>query len=266
MRPARWRTAVSSSVAASGTRTKCTARRACQAPSAIVQPAMWNSGNMHTTPPPPADVVAPTNVRSQLVRCESTTPLGRPVLPLVKKMTCGSRSSTPQSPTGPSGSPDRRGVEPGRERHAQRRRELGARVGVRRAGQHERRLGVLADRSDLGRATSGRSGARTRRRAWRAPRTRAPPRARCRPTTAPGRPVPRPGRRAARAIRLAAASISPNVSARSSSVAASASGVTTAALRRISLTRSIGRASRGARSGRPPTCLSTIVVSRVLVS
>ena len=29
------------------------------------------------------------------MRCESTTPFGRPVLPLVKKMTCGSRSSRP---------------------------------------------------------------------------------------------------------------------------------------------------------------------------
>ncbi len=55
---------------------------------------MWNSGNMQTVPPPPVVVVAPGYVRSQFVRWESTTPFGRPVLPLVKKMTCASRSST----------------------------------------------------------------------------------------------------------------------------------------------------------------------------
>ncbi len=91
---ARCRSVVRNRVSASGVRTKCTGRRPCHAPSAIVQPAMWNSGNMQTVPAPPAVVVAPTYVRSQLARCDSTTPFGRPVLPLVKKMTCGSRSSS----------------------------------------------------------------------------------------------------------------------------------------------------------------------------
>ena len=64
---------------------------------------MWNSGNGHTIGPAgsswPRDAV-----RRKLARCESTTPLGRPVLPLVKKMTCGSVSTSAGSSTGVSSS------------------------------------------------------------------------------------------------------------------------------------------------------------------
>ena len=100
---------------------------------------------MQTVPPPPALVVAPTNVRNQFARCDNTTPLGRPVLPLVKKMTCGSCSS--------------RSVEAcrtrvalgdgGRERNAGRACELGARVGVGRPGEQQRRSRILRDRDEL---------------------------------------------------------------------------------------------------------------------
>ena len=57
------------------------------------QPAMWNWGNMHTIGPPLGHMVLLPITRSIEARCESSTPLGRPDDPLVKKMTCGSFSS-----------------------------------------------------------------------------------------------------------------------------------------------------------------------------
>ena len=45
----------------------------------------------------------PWKPRSQFARCESTTPLGRPVLPLVKKSTCGSDSRSSGVSTSASG-------------------------------------------------------------------------------------------------------------------------------------------------------------------
>ena len=54
---------------------------ACQAPSAIVQPAMWNSGNMHTVPPPPGRR-GRAGIRAQPVRAvrqhDALRPAGAP--------------------------------------------------------------------------------------------------------------------------------------------------------------------------------------------
>ena len=60
---------------------------------------MWNSGNMHTLAPRGSNC-APGCVRSTLTRWESTAPFGRPVLPDVKKMTCGSSSPIASSARG----------------------------------------------------------------------------------------------------------------------------------------------------------------------
>ena len=73
------------------TRPGAPAHRSCHAFRVIDQPAMWNSGNMHTVPPA-SSARRFGNDRRKLVRCDSTTPFERPVLPLVKKMTCVSRS------------------------------------------------------------------------------------------------------------------------------------------------------------------------------
>ena len=80
------RSAVPRSVGASGVVAKCTGHRVCHALTVIDHPDMWKSGNMHTVPPE-WSLRFPWNERSQLARFESTTPFGRPVLPLVKKTT-----------------------------------------------------------------------------------------------------------------------------------------------------------------------------------
>ena len=123
-------------------------------------------------------------VRSQFVRCDSTTPFGRPVLPLVKKMTCGSRSSRPATAGGvaaPRSTRSRCGIpvssassiatsecEVPAEQQT-RPRVLGDRPHL---ADGRARVQRREDRTDLGQR--GEHGNRFERR--------------CRPTTAPGRP------------------------------------------------------------------------------
>ena len=95
-RVARYRSMASQMLAASAG-TNITGARACHCWSAIVQPAMWKRGNGQTIGPL-GSKMPPGWVRRKLRRWVSTTPLGRPVLPLVKKMTWGSSSSRADSP------------------------------------------------------------------------------------------------------------------------------------------------------------------------
>ena len=57
------------------------------------QPAIWNCGNMHTTGPD-GHMEASPRMRKRDARWDSSTPLGRPDDPLVKKMTWAASSST----------------------------------------------------------------------------------------------------------------------------------------------------------------------------
>ena len=217
-----------SSVAASGTRTKWIGRRPCQAPSAIVQPAMWNSGNMQTVPPPPGVVVAPT-IRAQPVRAvrehDALRPPGAPAreeddvrIALVELGVPGRRLRCR------SGCPARNGMSPS----SRRARRAGARASGRREEQPRR--GRTRRRAATS-STDARafSGAKTAPSFASAPRTPGPPRVRCRPTTAPGRRARSRCPRSPLATRFAVACrSSPNVIASSSSVAAIASGATCA--------------------------------------
>ena len=133
---------VRSRVSASGLRTKCTGRRPCQAPSAIVQPAMWNSGNMHTVPGA-ARGRRRADVRAQPVRAvrqhDALRPPGAPAreeddvrIALVEVGRSGASAA------------------PSRESRAQngmstRAASSAADVGVRRAAQQEPRPRVLGD-------------------------------------------------------------------------------------------------------------------------
>ena len=60
--------------------------RACHCWRAIVHPAIWNSGNGQIMGPRGSNS-PPGWLRRKFTRWEITDPLGRPVLPLVKKMT-----------------------------------------------------------------------------------------------------------------------------------------------------------------------------------
>ena len=90
-----------SSASGVGVRTRTISPRVCQAASASVKAAMWKNGNMQTRRSG-SSRNTPWKLRSQLARCESTTPLGRPVLPLVKNSTCGSLSRRAGSTTSSS--------------------------------------------------------------------------------------------------------------------------------------------------------------------
>ncbi len=68
---------------------------------------MWKSGNMQTVRSG-SSRKTPWKPRSQLARWDRTTPFGRPVLPLVKKITWGSVSRRPGSSIGALGSSRRR--------------------------------------------------------------------------------------------------------------------------------------------------------------
>ena len=90
-RPRHRRRAASS---ASGSRTRWIGRRACQHPARATSPPCGTAGTCRRCPPSRLGARGCGKLRRQFARCESTTPLGAPVLPLVKKMTCGSRSSS----------------------------------------------------------------------------------------------------------------------------------------------------------------------------
>ncbi len=90
-RSTRWSLRAPLNVSASVRSTNTTPARACHCWRAIVQPAMWNRGYGHSAAPRGSSC-EPGWERSTLVRCDSTAAFGRPVLPLVKKATCGSIS------------------------------------------------------------------------------------------------------------------------------------------------------------------------------
>ena len=89
-----------------------------------LRPAMWNigaaemitglsAGGVGIGTPCSASVIAaaaPLSIDASrkwmLLRCDSITPLGRPVVPLVKRMTNGSSSSSATSGNGASGAYD----------------------------------------------------------------------------------------------------------------------------------------------------------------
>ena len=155
-------------------------------------------------------VVAPGYVRSQFARCDSTTPFGRPVLPLVKKMTCGSRSSssrTRPARVGGTAIGDRGRANGIADAVGELGRGVAVRRGRRAAAGRARTRRPVAPR----RPTRARSAARRPRRAWRARRTPGAPRARCRPTTGPDRRARCRVPARPLATWFAAASSSPNV-------------------------------------------------------
>ena len=184
---------------------------------------------MHTVPAPPAVVVAPTYVRNQLVRCDNTTPFGRPVLPLVKKMTCGSRSSRSDA-SGPSATPVGISGENGTSTRVASSAPASTCDSPHRSSRGRAYSATGAISSTDARAFSGAntapifaSAANTGTASIEVSphhSTRSP-----RPTQSPRRPF---------AMRLARRSSSPNVRASSSSVTAIASGATRAALASIS--------------------------------
>src|SRR5438552_6206423 len=190
---------------------------------------MWNSGNMHTDPAPPGVEVAPTYVRNQLARWDNTTPFGRPVLPLVKKMTCGSRSSTSDA-SGTSVTPVGTSGENGRSTRAASSAPASTCDAPHNSSRGRAYSATEAVSSTEARAFSGAntapifaSAANTGTASMEVSphhNTRSP-----RPTRIPRSPF---------AIRFARWSISPNVKASSSSVTATAFGATRAALASIS--------------------------------
>ena len=110
-------------------------------------PDMWNSGAEAMTAggcPAPAgvDPGAPSRRTSVVaaddqqkwmtLRCDSTAPFGRPVVPLVKMIVAGSSSSTAMSsaPSGAGAGPDSRSGERQRGPVADRERRVGRRPGV----------------------------------------------------------------------------------------------------------------------------------------
>ena len=198
-------------------------------------------------------------------RCDRTTPLGRPVLPLVKKMTCGSLLSSRPAvalrlvEAFPARSPEMNGT-------GSAIRELERGLPVRGAREEQARPGVLAHRRHLLERGTG-----VERREHRAElRQRGEHGNRVEVGVAPPQhavAAPTPSAASALAIWFARDSISPNVSDWSASVAATAPGATRAAFSRMELTSSIAAEPRAARPRRAsPVWLSTMIVDRVRLS
>ena len=159
------------SVSASGEVARCSGQRACQAPSAIDHPAMWNSGNMQTVAAVPSGAMRLGKLRRQLTRCERTTPFGSP----------GAAAREEDDVRVVFVEPGRVDVVGARGRGGGRERRVGdhgdvptlGECGVRVVDDEQARARVGDHLGGLRAHRVGRSPARRRRRAWRPRRTSA---------------------------------------------------------------------------------------------